>query len=506
MSTIGRVVKAKLWVKWTGSGSYSDESAYLMSFSGQVRLAPPLQTIMATRSIVDQVSITLHNTAQRYSSLQTGVNTLTYLHEGGAYHSPMYLEVSINNGSTYTRIFTGVVKYINETAVTGKEAGTVVLDCRSREEEILNTKISSTQTEFAAIYDGAENESQILARWLGDAGLSSGDYSLDDGLYTIPFAWLNDESPVEQGWDLAAACGGRFYMRHLDGKFVYENSTHNLSASSYATLTRADYGGLAIKYPDTDLQKVIVVNVTDYELQPLADAIFTLDKPITVAAGATLVHEAAMDKPAYSAGVVTFTATTSGGTNISADVSIVLTQYSQKLHFSIANANTTYAAVIRKLTVTGQAVASAGSATGATGAKRAYTATSSDSFWSGVAERKREIDNKYVQSYGQAGGLANAVLAANGTPLQFCAVDNVLGDPAIVLGTKLTINDAVVMNGSKTYFVTSISFRFGVTGFFQSLECVEAGQLLPHDTQYFILGAGGNVLGSSTGSIAKLFF
>src|SRR4051812_18504393 len=139
MSTIGRVVKAKLFVKWTGSGSYSDESAYLQSFSGQVRLAAPLQTIMATRSIVDQVSVTMHNTLQRYSSLQSGVNTLTYLHEGGAYHSPMYLEVSVNNGSSYTRIFTGVVKYINETAVTGRESGTVTLDCRSREEEILNT-------------------------------------------------------------------------------------------------------------------------------------------------------------------------------------------------------------------------------------------------------------------------------------------------------------------------------------------------------------------------------
>jgi hypothetical protein len=184
--------------------------------------------------------------------------------------------------------------------------------------------------------------------------------------------------------------------------------------------------------------------------------------------------------------------------NITSDVTITLTQYSQKLHFSIANANTTYAAVIRKLTVTGQAVAAA------SGTKRAYTATSSDSFWSLVAERKRQIDNKYVQSYGQAGGLANAVLAANGTPLQFTELTNVIGDPQITLGTKLVVNDSLVMTGSKGYFVTAISFRYGVTGFFQNLELVEADQLLPNNGHYFVLG--NHTLGSASANPAKLFF
>jgi hypothetical protein len=60
------------------------------------------------------------------------------------------------------------------------------------------------------------------------------------------------------------------------------------------------------------------------------------------------------------------------------------------------------------------------------------------------------------------------------------------------------------MTGSKDYFVTAVSFRYGPTGFFQTLEMVEADQLLPYDGEYFVLG--NNVLGSSTGSIARLFF
>jgi hypothetical protein len=234
----------------------------------------------------------------------------------------------------------------------------------------------------------------------------------------------------------------------VTAKFIYENATAHVSQSIYDTLTRADYGGLSVKYPDTDLQKVISVAVTNYELQPLRDTIYTLDKPISIAPGATIVHEVSMDNPAYSVGTVAYTATTAGGWNITSDVTVTLTQYSQKLSFSIANANAN-AAVLRLLKVTGQAVSlatglrtqtDAGQAVAAAGGtKQKYMATSADSFWDNVAERKREINNKYVQSYAQAGGLANAVLAANGTPLQVTTLDNVLGRPAIGLGTKLAV-------------------------------------------------------------------
>jgi hypothetical protein len=53
-----------------------------------------------------------------------------------------------------------------------------------------------------------------------------------------------------------------------------------------------------------------------------------------VAPGATYVHEADLDSPALSTVTMAYTATTTGGRNITADVAITLTSYAKRLSFS----------------------------------------------------------------------------------------------------------------------------------------------------------------------------
>jgi hypothetical protein len=87
-----------------------------------------------------------------------------------------------------------------------------------------------------------------------------------------PTHTLADESAIEQGWDLSGrVCAGRLYMRHSDGKFVYQNNQHWALQSSVATYTRADYAALVIKYPDTELFKTYTAPYTQYTLQPSDD-------------------------------------------------------------------------------------------------------------------------------------------------------------------------------------------------------------------------------------------
>lgn len=497
MTTIGRVVKIKLYVDWTSGGSYTAESGNILNASGQIRLAAPLTTIMASRSVADQATVTLINRDQRYSSLLTSGGLYSVVGNGKAYHRPMYIEVSVDGGSTYTRIFTGVIKGYTESVVTGRNSGTITLDCRSREEEILNKKISTGHAQFVAIYTTPNNEGEIIGGWLDAAGLSGADYQLDTGLYSIPWAALLDESAIEQAWDMAAGSGGRFYMRHSDGKFVYQNNQHWVFQSSVKSIARSDYGALSIKYPDPDLCKVVTAQIYTGSIQP-NDTIFTLDAPLTVAPGATLVHEATLTDPAYIVGSVAYTATTTGGANITADVTVTMTAYARKLSFSIANANA-QAALIRLLTVDGQFVT--------TNSKEKVTATSTDTFWTDVAEKKRALSNRYVQSRGQAGGVAALVLAAGETPLVNFAVDNLIGDPTLRVGDLVTIADGKVMTTSVPAFVTALSWRFGTAGFFQSLECIEAAQLFPYyntSPGYFRLGT--NKLGSSDPLRARMFF
>jgi hypothetical protein len=57
------------------------------------------------------MSMTLNNNDGRYSPLNTSSAIYSSIQNGKAYHAPCYLNVSINNGGSYTRIFTGVIKY-----------------------------------------------------------------------------------------------------------------------------------------------------------------------------------------------------------------------------------------------------------------------------------------------------------------------------------------------------------------------------------------------------------
>lgn len=496
MTTNGRVISAKLYIKWTGSLSYADESANIESFSGQIRLNPPFQSILANRSLADQVTITLHNKDNRYSTLLSSAALASYVANGASYQCPMYLQVSVNGGSNYYTIFTGVVKYATESTKTSRTVGKITLDCRSREETALQTKLSTTAADFKAAYDGAYTESDILAAWLDDAGFSAGNYDLDDGLYCIPYTYLADESPISAAWDLAAACGGRFFMDHASGKLRYESATAIVTKSIFGGVDRASYAGFTVKYPDTDLYKKVSVTIYDHQQLPL-DTVFTLSKPFQVAAGATVTKEFALDNPVISFVSQTYKAATTGGTDITSDVTLTPTLYANKISYSIANANAN-AAYVRLITYTGYAVESDSSET--------VSQESVDSFWSNVGARDRAISNKYIQAAAQANSLANMILTATETPLVMLEITDFLGDPQLGVGDLLFVGDSLIMDAGQDFYVTAISFRFGIAGFFQSLECAQVSQLAPYYAagSYFILGT--NKLGSTDPAKGHLFY
>ncbi|MFN8493145.1 MAG: hypothetical protein U0350_36415 [Caldilineaceae bacterium] len=498
-TTYARVNRCRVMIKWYTASSYSDEAAYLDSFSGQMRLNPPFTTVLANRGIVDQIGIILNNKGHRYSSLLPSSDLYSETSEGIWYQSRVYVEVSVDDGATYYRIFTGVIKDMSESTMTEKEVGQVIFDCRSSEELLLNQKLTTTYADFVNSHNGNETESDILARWLGAAGVSSSDYSLDDGLFCIPWAALKDESPVENGWDLASACGGRFYMDHQSGKFIYENATSILGKSVVTSIDRSMYAALRVKYPDVNLFKKVTVKIYDSTVGP-ADTVFSLDKPIQVAPGATEVHEYDLDNPVTNYIALSYKASTTGGKDISSDVTITGAYYAQKLSLSIANANSA-AAYVRLLKHTGQALGTTSDAS----AKK----ISANSFWDHVTSRERTIDNKYVQARAQAASLADMLITSGETMLQALEIGDYLGNPLLTLGNIVSVLDDKIMSSSKDYVVTALNFRFSDIGFRQTLELVELDRLVPYyggispndyatfdSTKYGDVGAG----------IGRLFF
>ena len=487
-----RLITWDLRIDWTLDGSYVDESARLLAASGSLRLAPPESSISSPRGTVDRCTLTLNNSDGRYSPLNTSGALYDAVKFGNAYHAPMYLRVSVDGGSNYARVFTGVIKIPREGPPYMGVAATVEIDCRSRDEILLNKRISTLWTVFRGQHESGSTESAIIAQFLEDAGLSSSDYTLDPGLFVIPWAWLDDESPIEDVWMMAAACGGRFYV-DPDGEFRYENMTHWLLSphtTSQETLTAADYGQMdGPTYDDRELYSGVTAVASPRDVLEVG-TMWASDQVVTIPANSTKTITAKLRQPAYAFTGVTFSAATGGGRNLDADISIVLTYYAQRVVLAITNANTTHAANLLALTVTGSPVSG--------GPTVEETRTSTADFWDDFSTlrpgRVRLLQgNPYLQTVAQAGALASFLRDRYQRPRLSYRLRNVPGKPGRRLGDRITVGNASAMSSTRDALITAIDFRLSNRGFVQDLELFDAGSvadgngLYPY-AAYFIIG------------------
>ena len=255
---MARTVGCNVWFDWNFDGTFTDESANLVDVRGEQRLAPPEQSISGGGGMVDECTITLRNTAGRYSSLNTGGALYTDIRDGKLYHVPVLVEVTID-GSTWRRVFTGVAKIPQETGGAVDGIPTVRFTCRSRDELLLQQRMSTSWSTFRALYDSGASEAASIAQFLSDAGATG--TALDPGLVTIPLAWLDAESPLEDMWGIAAAAGGRFYCDET-GTFRYENMAHWLRAphtTVQQAYTRDDWTAFAARWEDRELFDSVTV-------------------------------------------------------------------------------------------------------------------------------------------------------------------------------------------------------------------------------------------------------
>lgn len=219
-----------------------------------------------------------------------------------------------------------------------------------------------------------------------------------------------------------------------------------------------------------------------------------------IPANGTVTVTAKMQNPAYSIAGVSYSAVTAGGRNVSSDVSLSRTDYAQRVTLTFTNANTTYAAILRNLKITGVAVSG--------GQNTTREETSADAFWTGKAGRTRSVKgNKYVQTITQASAIATLLKDIQEKPRLYFTLEGVTGDPARRLGDRITISDANTMSSDHDGFITSITWRASSKGFSQDYECIDATDLYAYAVTtpaYFILNT--NQLGSSDPLKGRLFY
>jgi len=483
----GRTVGARFWVDWNFDGAYTDETTYLIDARGDMRLAAMGAGLMTATGIVSQMSVTLRNASGRYSPQRTDGALYADIANGGGYHAPCYLEVTIDGGSSYDRVFTGVLKLPQESTLSSKQGPTVTFDARSMEERYLQQRISVLQATFAAQHDGGFTEADYIDAWLTAAGVAAGDMTLDAGLFVVPWAWVDDESAVEECWRLAAACGGRLYC-DPDGEWRYENMAHWQTATRSTTtqlaITRDTMERFELRLEDGDLYNVVTVEASP-RAPGGADVIWEPDDLPLVAPGATTTITARFDAAAYTIAGVQFEAADDGGNSQTANVTVTPTYYAQRADLVVVNSSAVRVRLY-PLRIVGQPL------TGGPEIEERRTSAddgSNQAFFDDRGDRTLSVrGNAYVQTRAQAATMAQYLLDRCEYPRVTAMVGGAAGDPALRLGDRVTVADAPTMSATFTGYVTAIAWTMDRDGFRQDLEVLQASQLFPNDGSYFILG------------------
>ena len=492
-----RTIAYRLYIAWDGT-NYVAESARLLQASGENRLTSP-DAIGSGRGIVDRCTLELDNRDGRYSPLNSSGALYSSIQAGGAYNRPMYLEVSIDGGSNYYRVFTGVIKIPQEQSPTPTKPATVQIDCRSVDELLLGRRMSTSQSDLQVTNTYGYTEGDTILYWVQLAGKTA---TVDDGIFVLQWAWMDDESVLEEIWQIAAATGGRFYA-DPDGVLRYEDMTHWLKSPhtvSQETLTRADFQELQPVYSDTELYNSVTVEASS-RYKGAIDVLWEPDEPIVVPPSSTKAVVARFRQPAWSASVPSWKAATQGGIDKTTSVTVTVTAaYVQRMELSIVNSDTE-AVYLHPFNVSG-----VGLAGGPTQEETRTSAAngSNNSWWTSRATTRSKAirGNAYIQTRAQAGTLAHFLLRRSEAPRLTYKLKGCPGKSSRRCGDLVTINDTEIMSSSRTAFITAIAWRLTQNGFAQDIEAIDAAGYAPYQaTGYFVIGT--NKLGAAGGSLTK---
>lgn len=488
MST--RSIAAKIFADFDFDGTETEEANRLISARGSMRLAPPGQAITSTSGILSQMTVELDNSDNRYSPLITGGALYSDIANGGMYKLPVYVTVSVDGGANYYRQFTGVAKLPRHTTLAPGQPKILRLDCRSDEERVINARLNTEIADFQTYHDDGYNESELIYDVLvNTVGLLDSELTLDNGLAVVPWFWMDEDSPIETCWQLAAAAGGRFYA-DKSGEFVYENRTHWLSAAvhttSQATYGRDDFERMTLFYDDSDVASQVKIRAARRELGDSGE-VWRADEIVTVPPGETYTITANLSSPLYRIDSVTYTARTPGGVNLSGSVTLTRTDYAQRVDLEFENGHATLPAVIANVVISGLTVLA--------GEVIEETLTTSDTSYWGNPNRKltsmpQRFSNPWIQERSLANTLAQFVLDRQETPPLFVVLEGCQGNPQLDLGWRITVDDDELMTADDDFFVVAIDWVYTLRGGFrQSITGIRCSDVFAYAAaDYFVLG------------------
>ncbi len=535
-------------VQWDGS-AWTDESAYMYAHSGSLNLAETGTGELLTGGVTDTASVSLRNVGYRYSPLASGGDTSirSYINGAGGMHginarlsvgfalvSTEKAITSCADASPYVRVtatahgyvvndivriegthrYDGQYKVIAKTAntfditetYTGTATGTVrkcsfvrvytgviyghseSSDQKTVTIELRDVGYKYVQERLSTTMSTDQRADVWISTLAGTLGITS--TSLDTSPHVVGYCWLDDDAALDDMRQMAAAAGGRLYFDH-SGMLRYEEPTHWLTAPhtvSQWTFDGDDFRSMPPNYDPLQLATEIVVEYAPRVRQELQD-VYTLDEAKIIGPSESLTFEARLSSPVVSLldpePETDYWLMSAGGHPLNQSCTVTVTKYAQRATVTVTNSNTTQAAILTYFQLRGEPVMG--------GPSKELTKTVVSPAISHTRTRSVR-GNPYHQGRPMAAGIASYLADRYGKLIPTWQLSGVPGVPQLELGDRVTFSDARIVTSARAGFVTGISWRFDDTGYWQTLNILDATALYAHSDYYIIgstaLGAG----------------
>ena len=480
-----RSVASVVEVAWDGN-TWVDETSYLVSHTGTLRLAAPGDELIAAGE-VGAATVTLRNPlvagqGRRFSWRNAAGPLASYIAiPTGLFGKPVRIkqgfwilpEGYIMPMLQTVTIFTGIIYDWEDDPADN----TIMLQLRDMGYKYLQHKASSlAQSDLRA--DAA------IAYYADLAGIPEANRILDTASHHIPYSWLDDESLLEEIWEIARAVGGSCYFDQL-GKLRFENQIHWAGQATVLwTFAKTAYKTFRPTYGPDNLANRIVVEWSG-RFVGAVDTVYSLGEAKLIRPGETLTFEARFSNPLF--GYVALAASdykviSAGGVDMTSAVTVTLLtafRYAQRCTVQVVNSHTTLAATLIYLHIRGYPLIG-----GPTEQVTAEAETNPLPFMRSRAVR----GNMYVQTVVLAEALAKSLLGRYQQLAPLWTLRDVPGVPQLELGDRVQCQTSDAIGADVEGFVIEMTWEASASrGFMQSLTLLDAANLFPY-TDYYVIG------------------
>lgn len=459
-----------------GSSTWSDETAYVMTHTGRMRINPPGERLVPAGQ-VNQATITLDNTERRFS-WQRSDSPLADKIGGAAGLSGKKVRIwqgfQLSGGVEYVRIFSGFIANWTE----GPDGSLVILDCWDRGWRLLQDKRSTV------IYENQRTD-QWIQTAMGLAGFGSAHMNLDVGLFHIPYCWMDDESIVEEVWRTAEADAGLVYFDQL-GILQYRTAVDWVVGSPVWSFSPDDWERLE---PRTDVSALATQVTVEWagRRQGPEGVIYELDDQKVIPPGSSVEFVARFDYPVLEVFQPTvdepysdWSAISLGGADMASQLTVSLSDtYAQQTKVTLTNNDSTRTMYVNALKLRGRPLV------GGPTEQVTVDVDTAPYSWQRV---RSERGNVYVQTYSQAKALA-ALLAQRAQRVHTLYVlHGCPGVPQLELTDLVTISAPRLASADLTGAVLGIDWSWSASaGFRQNISVLDLTDMLAYG-DYFRVG------------------